>query len=96
PVMLISFRKHAPNLHRPFKLPYASAIAPIGFVAGALIMYWSGISTLTMVFYTVLLGINGINVKTTPIFVPTIMKPVIPIGKPFMLISLGKSGIIAE
>lgn len=57
PVMLISFRKHAPNLHRPFKLPYASAIAPIGFVAGALIMYWSGISTLTMVFYTVLLGI---------------------------------------
>ncbi len=32
-------------------------IAPIGFVAGALIMYWSGISTLTMVFYTVLLGI---------------------------------------
>ncbi|MCL4408434.1 MAG: APC family permease [Thermotogae bacterium] len=57
PVMLMTFRKHAPNLYRPFKLPYASLIAPIGFVAGALIMYWSGISTLTMVFYTVLLGI---------------------------------------
>jgi len=57
PVMLMTFRKYAPNLQRPFKLPYASIISPIGFVAGALIMYWSGISTLTMVFYTVLLGV---------------------------------------
>ncbi|MGC9140385.1 MAG: amino acid permease, partial [Athalassotoga sp.] len=57
PVMLMTFRKYAPNLQRPFKLPYASIISPIGFIAGALIMYWSGISTLTMVFYTVLLGV---------------------------------------
>lgn len=57
PIMLMIFRKYAPGLHRPFHLPYASVIAPIGFVAGALIMYWSGISTLIMVFSTVLLGI---------------------------------------
>jgi len=57
PIMLMTFRKYAPDLHRPFRLPFASVIAPIGFVAGALIMYWSGISTLVMVFSTVLLGI---------------------------------------
>ncbi len=57
PVMLMTFRKHAKDLHRPFRLPYASVISPIGFVAGGLIMYWSGVSTLTMVFYTVLLGV---------------------------------------
>jgi amino acid transporter len=57
PLMLISFRKHAPNLYRPFRLPLSSVIAPIAFIAGALIMYWSGTETITMVIYFVLLGV---------------------------------------
>ncbi|MGC8544724.1 APC family permease [Athalassotoga sp.] len=57
PLALMTFRKHAPQLHRPFHLPYASVIAPIAFVGGALIVYWSGITTFTMIFYTTFIGI---------------------------------------
>jgi amino acid transporter len=57
PLMLISFRKHAPDLYRPFRLPAAYIIAPIAFIAGALIMYWSGTETITLVIYIVLLGV---------------------------------------
>jgi len=57
PLALMTFRKHAPELHRPFHLPYASLIAPIAFVGGALIVYWSGITTFTMIFYTAFIGI---------------------------------------
>lgn len=57
PLALMTFRKHASELHRPFRLPYASVIAPIAFVGGALIVYWSGITTLTMIFYTTFVGI---------------------------------------
>ncbi len=57
PLALMTFRKHAPDLHRPFRLPYASVIAPIAFVGGSLIVYWSGITTFTMIFYTTFIGI---------------------------------------
>ncbi|AKA47759.1 amino acid transporter [uncultured archaeon] len=35
-------RKHAPELHRPFKLPGSSIIAPIAFIGASLVVYWSG------------------------------------------------------
>jgi amino acid transporter len=57
PVALKIFRKNAPQLKKTFELPYASVIAPIAFVGGALIIYWSGITTLTMITYATLVGI---------------------------------------
>ncbi len=57
PVALQVFRKNAPQLKKSFKLPYAQIIAPIAFIGGALIVYWSGITTLTMITYATLVGI---------------------------------------
>lgn len=57
PVALQIFRKNAPQLKKSFKLPYAQIIAPIAFIGGALIIYWSGMTTLTMITYATLVGI---------------------------------------
>ncbi len=35
-------RKHASELQRPFHLPGASIIAPIGFIGASLVVYWTG------------------------------------------------------
>lgn len=35
-------RKHASELHRPFKLPGSAIIAPIAFIGASLVVYWSG------------------------------------------------------
>jgi amino acid transporter len=37
-------RSSAPELPRPFRLPWATVIAPAGFVAGLLVVYWAGFS----------------------------------------------------
>lgn len=42
-------RRTAPELERPFRLPYAAILAPIGFLSATLIVYWSGFSTLVNV-----------------------------------------------
>ncbi len=58
PIALHTFRKHAPEIKRPFRLPAASVVAPIGFVGAALIVYWTGLSTLTIIFGTVFIGVS--------------------------------------
>jgi amino acid transporter len=42
PVSLSVFRKFHPDAHRPFRLPGDKIIAPIAFIGGTLIIYWSG------------------------------------------------------
>ncbi|MGH3159729.1 MAG: APC family permease [Streptosporangiaceae bacterium] len=41
-VMLPILRKHAPNLPRPFRLPWAQFWAPVSFLAAMLVVYWGG------------------------------------------------------
>ena len=36
------FRKHAPDLKRPFKLPASIIFSPLAFIGASLIVYWSG------------------------------------------------------
>lgn len=36
------FRKHAPDLKRPFKLPGSVIFAPLGFVGASLVVFWTG------------------------------------------------------
>lgn len=41
-VMLPILRKHAPGMHRPFRLPGAAFWAPISFISAMLVVYWGG------------------------------------------------------
>ncbi len=52
PVALLQLRKAMPNLERPFTLPAAQIIAPVAFVVGTWIVYWSGLHTLNFIFGT--------------------------------------------
>jgi len=56
PLALHGWRKHAPELKRPYTLKGASIIAPIGFIGAALIVYWSGIATLSWIYSIILFG----------------------------------------
>lgn len=62
PIALMQLRKAMPNLERPFTLPGAKVIAPISFVVGTWIVYWSGLHTLNFIFGTlfVLLALYAI------------------------------------
>jgi amino acid transporter len=42
PLALAALRRQLPELERPFRLPLAEVVAPVGFVVANLIVYWSG------------------------------------------------------
>jgi len=50
-------RTTAPDLPRPFRLPFANAIAPLSFLAALMLVYWSGFTTLVNVFVAVFAGL---------------------------------------
>ncbi|MGH7697715.1 MAG: APC family permease, partial [Candidatus Dormibacteria bacterium] len=50
-------RQTAGSLHRPFRLPLASIIAPAGFIGALMIVYWSGFVTLALVFGAVFVAL---------------------------------------
>jgi amino acid transporter len=50
-------RRAAPGLQRPFRLPAAELIAPLGFLAALMIVYWSGFQTLVNVYAAVFVGL---------------------------------------
>ncbi len=49
PVVLLSLRRTLPeaNRPRPFRVPMANVLAPITFIISNLIVYWSGVKTLS-------------------------------------------------
>lgn len=56
-VGLLVLRRTAPNLRRPFRLGGAGFWAPVGFIAAALIVFWSGTNTLAVVAVGVYVGL---------------------------------------
>jgi amino acid transporter len=56
-VATVHLRRHAPGLHRPFRLPAVRLMAPLGFLASWMFVYWSGYSVLVQVYATVFLGL---------------------------------------
>jgi amino acid transporter len=52
------FRKYAPNLHRPFRLPAPWILGGASFVAAALVLFWSGFTTITWVLIAIYIGIG--------------------------------------
>lgn len=56
-VNTVHLRRHAPGLYRPFRLPAMWLMAPLGFLASWMFIYWSGYDVLVQVFATVFLGL---------------------------------------
>lgn len=50
-------RRTAPTLPRPFRLPISEIIAPLGFLAAVMVVYWSGFQTLVNVYAGVFVGL---------------------------------------
>ena len=44
-IALASLRRQDPDRDRPFRLPFAGVLAPLGFVVATLVIYWSGFPT---------------------------------------------------
>ncbi|KUO95469.1 APC family permease [Ferroacidibacillus organovorans] len=57
PVSAASFRKTAPDLHRPVFLKSMPVVAPIAFIMSGLIVYWSGWNVDQAALYAILAGL---------------------------------------
>ena len=53
----VVMRRHAGTLHRPVRLPAMWFLAPLGYAAAWMLVYWSGYGTLVQVYGTVFLGL---------------------------------------
>ncbi|MCL4333159.1 MAG: APC family permease [Candidatus Thermoplasmatota archaeon] len=56
-ISLAVFRKTAPNVNRPYRLPVATVLAPIAFIVTNLMVYWSTFSEIELVIPLDLAGI---------------------------------------
>ena len=56
PLALAALRRQDPERDRPFRLPAADILAPIGFMVANLIVYWSGWQVDKRLFVAVVLG----------------------------------------
>ena len=56
PLSLGALRLQKPNLPRPYSIPVAEFVAPLGFVLASLIVYWSGWATITTLMVAMLVG----------------------------------------
>ncbi len=56
PVSLAALRARDPDRERPYRLRGASVLAPLGFIAANLIVYWGGWKTDSRLFLAVLAG----------------------------------------
>jgi amino acid transporter len=57
PVSLGALRKSDPDRERPYRLPFAAVLSPLGFVCANLIVYWSGWTTVNRLFGALILGL---------------------------------------
>lgn len=57
PVIVISLRKMAPNLKRPFAPAYLSWLAPVAFILASLAIYWTMWPTTIQVIFVIALGL---------------------------------------
>jgi len=61
-VSLAIFRKKFPNENRPYKLPVYTVFAPIAFVVGGLLIYWSGWTAVWISMVSVFIGLIFLGV----------------------------------
>jgi amino acid transporter len=56
PPALAALRRQDPERDRPFRLPLAEVLAPLGFIVANLIVYWSGWDTDRRLFIAIAIG----------------------------------------
>jgi amino acid transporter len=56
PLALASLRRQLPELERPFRLPFAEVLAPLGFIVANPIVYWSGWPVVWRVILAIAIG----------------------------------------
>lgn len=57
PIALLTLRRQAPDLHRPFKLPASKLMCAITFCICNLISYWTGWETVWRLMFGIVLGL---------------------------------------
>lgn len=82
PAAIRVMRHHAPELHRPFRLPWSKVLAPIGFIASTIIIFWCGFITLanldaillgSMVCYAIFFSVKNGWTKRAPAIVLSVV-----------------------
>jgi amino acid transporter len=63
PVSLGALRKSDPDRERPYRLPFAAVLSPLGFVSANLIVYWSGWTTVNRLFGALILGLVAFGIS---------------------------------
>ena len=72
PLALGALRLQKPDLPRPYRLPAAHIMAPLGFVLATFIVYWAGWSTYTtlmvalLIGYALMLALGGVAPQPQP------------------------------
>jgi len=56
PLSLSAFRRQVPDAIRPYRLPGAAVLAPIGFIMANLIIYWSGFEVIWKLGICIVIG----------------------------------------
>jgi amino acid transporter len=56
PLSMGVFRRVLPHAERPYKLPGAVVLGPVGFIIASLIIYWSGFETIWKLGVAIILG----------------------------------------
>ena len=78
-------RRTAPDLHRPFLLKWAGVVSPLGFLAGAMIFYWSGFGSLKGVIAAVMIGLPVYTLFQAPRRGKMSLSKGLTIGIPFFV-----------
>jgi amino acid transporter len=63
PVSLGALRKSDPDRERPYRLPFAAVLSPLGFVSANLIVYWSGWTTVNRLFGALIVGLVAFGIS---------------------------------
>jgi amino acid transporter len=63
PLSLAAFRKQVPDAARPYRMPGAAVIAPLGFLIANLLIYWSGFETVWKLGICLVIGYGLIGIS---------------------------------
>ena len=68
PLALGAFRRQVPEAERPYRLPAASVLAPLGFILATMLIYWSGFEIIWKLGICIVIGyiLIGINMAMDP------------------------------
>jgi amino acid transporter len=68
PLSLGAFRRQVPNAPRPYRVPVAAVLSPLGFIIANMIIYWSGFNVVWKLGVCIVIGyiLIGISMRFDP------------------------------